>query len=35
MNRRQAERLARLSDWLAPRATKYLFELIVPPEDAS
>jgi 5-dehydro-2-deoxygluconokinase len=32
MNRRQAERLARLSDWLAPRATKYLFELIVPPE---
>ena len=32
MNRRQAARLARLSDWLAPRATKYLFELIVPPE---
>jgi myo-inositol catabolism protein IolC len=32
MNRRQAERLARLSDWLAPRTTKYLFELIVPPE---
>jgi len=32
MNRRQAERLARLSDWLAPRTTRYLFELIVPPE---
>lgn len=32
VNRRQAERLAQLSDWLAPRATKYLFELIVPPE---
>jgi myo-inositol catabolism protein IolC len=32
LNRRQAERLARLSDWLAPRTTKYLFELIVPPE---
>ena len=32
MNRRQAERLARLSDWLAPRSTKYLFEIIVPPE---
>jgi myo-inositol catabolism protein IolC len=32
MNRRQAERLARLSEWLAPRPTKYLFELIVPAE---
>jgi len=32
VNRRQAERLARLSDYLAPRETKYLFELIVPPE---
>ena len=32
LNRRQAERLARLSDYLAPRETKYLFELIVPPE---
>jgi myo-inositol catabolism protein IolC len=32
LNRRQAERLARLSDYLAPRTTKYLFELIVPPE---
>ena len=34
MNRRQAARLADLSDWLAPRETKYLFELIVPPEPA-
>jgi myo-inositol catabolism protein IolC len=32
LNRRQAERLARLSDYLAPRETKYLFELLVPPE---
>lgn len=32
LNRRQAKRLARLSDYLAPRETKYLFELIVPPE---
>jgi myo-inositol catabolism protein IolC len=32
LNRRQGERLARLSEWLAPRSTKYLFELIVPPE---
>jgi myo-inositol catabolism protein IolC len=32
LNRRQAERLARLSDYLAPRETKYLFELIVPLE---
>jgi myo-inositol catabolism protein IolC len=32
MNRRQAARLAQLSDWLAPRSTKYLFELLVPPE---
>jgi myo-inositol catabolism protein IolC len=32
MNRRQAARLARLSGWLAPRSTKYLFELLVPPE---
>jgi myo-inositol catabolism protein IolC len=29
-NRRQAARLARLSDWLAPRAPKLLFELLVP-----
>jgi myo-inositol catabolism protein IolC len=33
LNRRQAERLARLSDYLAPRETKYLFELIVPLQD--
>lgn len=32
LNRRQAERLARLSDYLAPRETKYLFELLVPLE---
>ena len=32
MNRRQAARLAKLSHWLAPRPTKLLFELIVPPE---
>jgi 6-phosphofructokinase/myo-inositol catabolism protein IolC len=32
MNRRQAARLADLSSWLAPRETKFLFELIVPPE---
>ncbi len=32
VNRRQAERLARLSDYLAPRETKYLFELLVPAE---
>ena len=32
LNRRQAERLARLSDYLAPRETRYLFELIVPLE---
>jgi myo-inositol catabolism protein IolC len=30
LNRRQAERLAHLSDYLGPRDTKYLFELIVP-----
>jgi 6-phosphofructokinase/myo-inositol catabolism protein IolC len=34
MNRRQAARLAELSAWLAPRGTKFLFELIVPPEPA-
>jgi myo-inositol catabolism protein IolC len=33
LNRRQAGRLARLSDYLAPRETKYLFELIVPLQD--
>ena len=34
MNDRQAARLAQLSAWLAPRTTKFLFELIVPPEPA-
>jgi 5-dehydro-2-deoxygluconokinase len=32
LNRRQAERLAQLSDHLAPRETKYLFELLVDSE---
>jgi 5-dehydro-2-deoxygluconokinase len=34
MNRRQAERLARLSDWLHERDRKFLFELLVPAEEA-
>jgi myo-inositol catabolism protein IolC len=34
MNRRQAERLARLSDWLHEHDRKFLFELLVPAEDA-
>jgi 5-dehydro-2-deoxygluconokinase len=34
MNRRQVERLARLSDWLHERGRKFLFELLVPAEDA-
>ncbi|MBA2515941.1 MAG: DUF2090 domain-containing protein [Solirubrobacterales bacterium] len=34
LNRRQAEKLARLSDWLEPRRTKYLFEVLVPAEPA-
>jgi myo-inositol catabolism protein IolC len=34
MNRRQAERLRRLSDWLHERDRKFLFELLVPAEDA-
>jgi 5-dehydro-2-deoxygluconokinase len=34
MNRRQTERLARLSDWLADRDRKYMFEFLVPPEPA-
>ena len=33
MNRRQRERLARLSDWLRERDRKFLFELLVPAED--
>ena len=34
MNRRQVERLARLSQWLHDRERKFLFELLVPAEDA-
>jgi myo-inositol catabolism protein IolC len=34
MNRRQAERLKRLCDWLHERDRKFLFELLVPAEDA-
>ncbi|MDX6699371.1 MAG: hypothetical protein QOE65_2768 [Solirubrobacteraceae bacterium] len=34
MNQRQAERLARLSDWLHENDRKFLFELLVPGEDA-
>jgi myo-inositol catabolism protein IolC len=33
MNRRQAERLRRLSDWLHERERKFLFELLVPATD--
>src|SRR5437763_6376957 len=33
MNRRQAERLKRLSDWLHERDRKFLFELLVPATD--
>jgi 5-dehydro-2-deoxygluconokinase len=34
MNRRQVERLRRLSDWLHERDRKFLFELLVPAEEA-
>ena len=34
MNQRQSERLRRLSDWLHDHDRKFLFELLVPPEDA-
>jgi myo-inositol catabolism protein IolC len=34
MNKRQGERLARLSDWLHERDRKFLFELLVPAEPA-
>src|SRR2546423_11232793 len=34
MNRRQSERLKRLSDWLHERDRKFLFELLVPATDA-
>jgi 5-dehydro-2-deoxygluconokinase len=33
-NRRQAERLRRLSDWLRSRGRGFLFELLVPAEEA-
>jgi myo-inositol catabolism protein IolC len=33
LNRRQAARLARLSDWLAETGRSFLFELLVPAED--
>src|SRR5215211_2068426 len=33
INRRQAERLARLSRWLRERDRRLLFELLVPPEE--
>jgi myo-inositol catabolism protein IolC len=33
MNRRQAERLGRLSDWLHEHDRRFLFELLVPAED--
>jgi len=33
MNRRQAERLRRLSDWLHEHDRKFLFELLVPAEE--
>src|SRR3954462_4293982 len=34
MNQRQTERLKRLSDWLHEHGRKFLFELLVPAEDA-
>jgi myo-inositol catabolism protein IolC len=34
MNARQTERLKRLADWLHERDRKFLFELLVPAEDA-
>ena len=33
LNRRQASRLRRLSDWLRPTGCRFLFELLVPPTD--
>ncbi|MDR5683271.1 MAG: DUF2090 domain-containing protein [Armatimonadota bacterium] len=33
LNERQASRLRRLSDWLHERGRKFLFELLVPPEE--
>src|ERR1051325_9530706 len=34
MNKRQLERLKRLADWLHDNGRKFLFELLVPAEDA-
>src|SRR5207253_1641791 len=34
MNRTQAEKLKRLADWLHDNGRKFLFELLVPAEDA-
>src|SRR5206468_7364755 len=34
MNKRQLERLKRLADWLHDHGRKFLFELLVPAEDA-
>jgi myo-inositol catabolism protein IolC len=34
MNRQQVERLARLSDWLHEHGRRFLFELLVPAEEA-
>ncbi len=34
MNKRQSERLARLGDWLHQNQRKFLFELLVPAEEA-
>src|SRR3954451_8529380 len=34
MNKRQSERLKRLADWLHEHDRKFLFELLVPAEDA-
>jgi len=34
LNHRQTDRLAQLSEWLQPRAQRFLFELLVPPTTA-
>ncbi|MDR7416671.1 MAG: DUF2090 domain-containing protein [Armatimonadota bacterium] len=33
LNRRQIQKLRRLSDWLHARGRKFLFELLIPPEE--
>jgi myo-inositol catabolism protein IolC len=33
LNRRQAQKLRRLTDWLHARGRRFLFELLVPPEE--